>query len=298
MLLSCGCYAWSVWATPDFGQFADQSEALAFARDFDRAWRDGDFPPRWAPTANGGRGSLGFVVYPPFFSFVTAAVMRLGVSLQDALRWAVVAVTLGTFWAVYFLGRGWLGPRRSALAAALALLLPGTAFIAVGRGMFANFSALLWVGLFLGAPERANRGRGAALWALPMAAAGAGLVLSHTLTAYMFSLLIVSSTPFWFRAVGLRGLGVAATVLGSILAVTCWYWIPLLSAGAYTQAEEYSARHAYTASVFFGYALEGSGYAVGADIPIPTLALLLNIVKSGAPLFTLFFFNVPQIQRH
>jgi hypothetical protein len=75
MLLSCGCYAWSVWATPDFGQFADQSEALAFARDFDRAWRDGDFPPRWAPTANGGRGSLGFVVYPPFFSFVTAAVM-------------------------------------------------------------------------------------------------------------------------------------------------------------------------------------------------------------------------------
>lgn len=260
MLLSCGCYAWSVWASPDFGQFADQSEALAFARDFELAWRDGDFPPRWAPTANGGRGSLGFVVYPPFFSFVTATVMGLGCSLQDALRWAVMAVTLGTFWAVYFLARGWLGSRRSALAAALSLLLPGTVFIAAGRGMFANYSALLWVAVFLGAAERVNRRERVALWALVMVASGAGLVLSHTLTAYMFFLLIVAGTPFWFRPAGLKGIAAATAVLGLIMAITCWYWVPLLNAGEVTQAVEYSDRHPYTASVFFGSAAADSGY--------------------------------------
>ena len=224
MLLACGCYFWGVFASPDFGNFADQSEALAYARDFDQAWRDGDFPPRWAPTANGGRGSLGFVAYPPFFSFVTAAIMRLGCSLQDAMRWAVAAVTLAIFWAVYFLARGWLDPQRSALAAALALLLPGTVFIAVGRGMYANYSALLWVALFLGAVERVIGGRRVAMWVLVMTASGAGLVSSHTLTAYMFFLLIVVSTPFWLREVGLRWIAVATAVLGLILAITCWYW--------------------------------------------------------------------------
>jgi hypothetical protein len=136
-----GIYSWSLWGSPGFGLMADQAYHLHLAEQFDRAWRDGDFPPRWAASANGGRGSVGFVVYPPFFAFLTACWLRLGASAVEALRLAVLTATAATLGSVLYLARGWLSWRRSLVAAVTALLLPGVTFVALGRGMFPNYAA-------------------------------------------------------------------------------------------------------------------------------------------------------------
>ena len=73
-ILVLTCYAWSLWRSPSFGRLADQAGQLALARDYHRALQDGDLPPRWAATANGGRGSPAFVLYAPLFAALTSGI--------------------------------------------------------------------------------------------------------------------------------------------------------------------------------------------------------------------------------
>lgn len=255
-----GAYAWSLWGSPAFGLLADQAYHLALAEEFERAWRDGDFPPRWAAGANGGRGSVGFVVYPPFFSFLTACWWRLGVSPVEALRLAVLTATAGVFWGVYYLGRGWLSRRRSVLAAATVLLLPGVTFVALSRGMFPNFAALGWVALLLGAGQHALLRRRVWFNAALVVLAAAGLVLTHTLTAYMLAFLLLVVSPLAGKTMGLRGMAGAATLGIAAAGLSCWYWLPLLPAGSYTRVDYLAESHPYLDTVF------GSRSAAGGTV--------------------------------
>lgn len=247
-----GAYSWSLWGSPAFGSLADQPYHRAFAEEFDQAWCDGDFPPRWAAGANGGRGSVGFVVYPPFFAFVTACWLRLGVSVTEALRLAVLTAVAGVFGAVYDLARGWLSHRRSVLAAALVLLLPGVTFVALGRGMYPNFAALGWVALLAAASQRALLGQRARRNAIVAVVAAAGLVLTHTLTAYLLAILVLVISPLLWRVLGLRGMIRAAGLAFVAAGLTAWYSAPLIQAGSYTRLDYLGDSHRYRDSVFGG----------------------------------------------
>lgn len=247
-----GAYSWSIWGSPAFGMMADQAYHVAFAQEFDRSWRDGDLPPRWAAGANGGRGSLGFVVYPPLFAFVTAVWLWLGMTPQDALRMAVLLAAAGAFAATCYLARGWLSRERSLLAATIVLLLPGVTFVALGRGMFPNFAVLGWVALLLGAGQRALLGRRVHLNLVLMTFAAAGAILTHTLTAYLLALLLLVVSPLIARSVGLRGIAWGALpALGAAL-LTCWFWLPSFHAGSYARVDYLTFSHPYLNSVFGG----------------------------------------------
>jgi hypothetical protein len=243
-------YSWSLWGSPAFGSLADQAYHLELAQEFERAWRDGDFPPRWAAGANGGRGSVGFAVYPPFFAFLTACWMRLGVPAVEALRLAVLTAAAGAFCSVLYLARAWLSLRRSVLAATAVLLLPGVTLVALARGMYPNFAALAWVALLAGAGQRLLLVRRVRLNSVLVVVAAAGLVLTHTLTAYLLGLAFLGAAPLLLRVHGWRGL-VRATVLAAAAAVlTCWHWLPSIAAGGYARVEYLAASHPYLESVF------------------------------------------------
>ena len=248
-----GIYWRNLWESPAFGWLADQPYHLQLAEQFDRAWRDGDFPPRWAAAANGGRGSVAFVVYPPLFAFLTACWMRLAGSAVEALRLAVGTATLGILGSILYLARAWLPWRRSLFAAASTLLLPGVSFIALGRGMFPHYAALGWAALLLGAGQRALFGKRVRLNAALAVVAAAGLVLNHTLTAYLLALLLLVISPLVGKELGLRrtvwAAAMAATVAATAAALTCWFWLPLLQAGSYTRLEYLAESHPYLDSV-------------------------------------------------
>ena len=87
-------YGWSLFNSPSFGSLADQPYHLALAREYEQAMQAGEVPPRWAAGLNGGRGAPTFVVYPPFFSMLTAVLMSLTESPRNALRAAVLITAM------------------------------------------------------------------------------------------------------------------------------------------------------------------------------------------------------------
>ncbi len=256
-----GIYAWSWWGSPAFGLLADQPYHLHLAQEFDRAWHDGDFPPHWAAGANGGRGSAAFVVYPPLFAFLTACWMRAGLPAVQALRLAAFTSALGILGAILYLARAWLSWRRSVLAAAITLLLPGVAFLALGRGMFPHFAALAWVALLLGAGQRALLGRRVRRNALLTVLAAAGLVLTHTLTAYLLLVLLLAISPLLGKTHGLRTIAWAGLLAVAAAALTAWFWLPAFQAASYTRLNYLSESHPYLDSVF------GVNIAFGESLP-------------------------------
>ena len=253
-------YGWSLFNSPAFGSLADQPYHLALAQEYEQALRAGEFPPRWAAGLNGGRGAPTFVVYPPMFSALTAGLIGLADSPRSALRAAVLISALGGLWAVFYLARSRLSVGRSLLAGALAVLLPGTTMLALGRAMYPNFAALAWVALAAGAAQRLLLEKSAVANQVVLAAALSGLVLTHALTAFMAGILLMVTMPVLWMQFG-RGasLRCCAAVLAAMF-ITSWPWIPLLEAGEYLRLDYLEQSHPYLESTLWGPAPDSTLY--------------------------------------
>ncbi|MBI3697764.1 MAG: hypothetical protein HY238_23400, partial [Acidobacteria bacterium] len=290
------CYAWSLWRSPSFGRLADQAGQLALARDYHRALEDGDFPPRWAATANGGRGSPAFVLYAPLFAALTSWIALAGrMDVREAMRWAVMLVVLATGASIYYLARAFLTRFRSLLAAGIVLLLPGSTFICLGRGMYPQFFAVLWVALLAGAGLRIVEGRRVSVHVVVLILAGAGLILTHTVTTYLVLVLLLVLLPLLWPALSPRRLAGAGLIVVAVLLATAWFWIPQLYARSYARPGYLSERHNYLESTLLGPAGAGAAYArdwrsinqIGRMIVVAqvVLAFALAYAGSGSGLF-------------
>lgn len=287
-------YGMSVFGSPGFGQLADQGYHLASLESFDASWRSGEFPPGWDAAANGGRGSPGFVLYPPAFAFLGATAMRCGLDATEALRTALLLSAAALFGGVWYLAAGWASPRRAALGAAVACLLPGATFPSLARGMYPGFLALAALALLLGALDRLARPEGARNGATVMACLAAGLlILTHSLSAYMTLCLVVVASPWLVRALDREGVGRAILAAAGALALTWWFWGPMLRVAAEAQTPYLAESHPYAASLLGGTrpgataletswaGLNGFGQAIaGAQL---LLAVALAWRLRGAP---------------
>ena len=253
-------YGWSLFNSPAFGSLADQPYHLALAQEYEQALRAGEFPPRWAAGLNGGRGAPTFVVYPPLFSALTAGLIRLGDSPRGALRAAVLISALGGFWAVFYLARSRLSVDRSLLAGTLAVLLPGTTMLVLGRAMYPNFSALAWVALAAGAAQRLLLEKSAVANQVVLVAALSGLVLTHALTAFMAGILLMVTMPVLWMQFGTEALRRCCGAVLAAMFITSWYWIPLLEAGEYLRLDYLEQSHPYLESTLWGPAPDSTSY--------------------------------------
>lgn|GEM_PF-6701232 len=252
-------YGWSVFGSPAFGQLADQGYHLASLESFDASWRSGEFPPGWDAAANGGRGSPGFVLYPPAFAFLGATAMRCGLDATEALRTALLLSAAALFGGVWYLAAAWASPRRAALGAAVACLLPGATFPSLARGMYPAFLALAALAVLLGALDRLAQPEGARNGATVMACLAAGLlILTHSLSAYMALCLVLVASPWLVRALGREGVGRAILAAVGALALTGWFWGPMLRVAAEAQTGYLAEAHPYAASLLGGSASAGT----------------------------------------
>lgn len=235
-------YGQSVYRSPAFGQLADQGYHLAALESWPSAWRSG-----WDAQANGGRGSPGFVLYPPLFTALTAALVQTGLGSIEALRCAFLLSAVALYGGAFYLSLPSAGPKRAAMAAATTCLLPGATFPALARGMYPAFLALAFVALLLGALDR-TRSRSA-----PLAAglAAAGLILTHTLTAYMALFLILLAGR---RLARRRGLSREAFAGAAALLLTAWFWGPMLLVSAQAQTGYLAEAHPYAHSLLGSHA--------------------------------------------
>ncbi len=228
------------------------------------AVRDGHFPVRWMPDANYGYGYPFFNFYAPFAFYIAFLFRWAGAGLVTAVQLSQLAAFLTAAAGMLFLGRRWFRSEWAALLASAAYTLAPFHLVNVYvRGdSIAEFWAMAWfpwviLGLEkIGEQGKAGGERGTGNGerrraVLGLGVAYAGLVLSHNISAMIFSpfvllhglFLWVASRPggrpgsrrFW-QMPALIGAGLA---LG--LALSSWFWLPALGERGQTRLEDVTA---------------------------------------------------------
>ena len=201
---------------------------MSWVQQFTQTLWEGTLLPKWLPDSNGGDGSPVFVFYSPLVYYLTAAVQSLGGSILFSMK-------LIRFLALWLSGVSMLLLMRSvlerwaALAASLIyLLLPFHVLDVTYWALYAEPWAWVWFPLILWALIRLNADDESLSVTLPAAAVSfAGLILTHLVSAYMFSFVMLVFVSFWSRdSKRWRSLYRLALAAFAGLALAAFYLLP------------------------------------------------------------------------
>lgn len=197
------------------------------AAQFDLALRDGQFPVRWLPDLFGGRGIPHFLFYHPLVFFLVSLIHLAGPGFIASLEIAYVLALAGSAAAMFAFLREIL-PRAAATVGAVAYVVAPFQLVEVHvKGDPPAVLAFAFAPLTLMAIGRAARGTRFAVPAL--AAASAGLVLSHAVSAMLLApfLLAYAFVEMPKPAAPALARIAAGGTLGAL--VSAFQWLPALA---------------------------------------------------------------------
>ncbi len=161
----------------------------------DAAFRAGVFFPRWFPDFAFGYGYPVLNFYSPLSYYLGEFFLLLGADYIVALKLTLGAALLLSAWTMNLFAREWLN-RPAALLAALAYLYaPYHLGNVYQRGALAEALAYVFFPLLLWLCHRLIVRR-AAIYVLGLALAYAGLILTHNLSAMLFTPLLLAYGVF------------------------------------------------------------------------------------------------------
>ncbi len=220
------------------------------------ALSDGVFPVRWMPDAAYGMGYPFFHFYGALPYYLAALLKFAGLSYVVSLK---LAQTLG-FLLAAFGAYGWAvrhvrGPHRKwagVLAAAAYTFAPFHMVNVYVRGdSLSEFWAFAFYPLILLAIDRVvarPRARSAAL----LAFAYGGLLLTHNLSAFLFTpfAALYALVMWWGAAQRFRA--AAAGIAGGVLALAlaAWFWLPVIAESGLAQTETLATGYFHYANHF------------------------------------------------
>lgn len=189
---------------------------------------EGRLPPRWIRDANRGFGSAALIHYPPLAAHVVALIARLTGDVIEAMRLAVVLFALLSGLAFYACARGVARPGVAALGAGLYVLLPYHALDLYDRFAFAEYAAFVWPPLLVKFLRELRPPYRYRTW-LGLAVAGAGLLLTHVVVAYM-AVLALAPYALWlaFDGRGAAYLARVAAAGAAAFVLSAVYLLPLV----------------------------------------------------------------------
>ncbi len=201
----------------------------------------GQFPVRWMPNAAYGLGYPFFHFYAPFSIYVAALFKGVGFPFTRAIQLAQLSGFLVAGWGMFALARTWFKDDWAAMLASVAYTTAPFHFVNVYvRGdSLAEFWAMAFYPVTLLAATkvgRANDWREARLPFLGLAFSFAALVLSHNISALIFSpFLAIYCLQCGAGSAISRGLKyaqqrivwlVGAGLVGLLL--SAWFWLPAI----------------------------------------------------------------------
>jgi hypothetical protein len=211
---------------------------------------DGHFPVRWMPDANYGYGYPFYNFYAPLSIYIGAAFRFLGFGYVAAIKLAQLLGFLIAAWGMFRLGLRWLGtPWAGLLAAAAYTLAPFHLVNVYVRGdSLAEFWAMAFFPLIMFSMDALIRSRPGASsrdgrrYFLLLALSFAGLVLSHNISALIFTpfiLLYMISAAFdsVAKRESIEYLKWPLLALALGLALSAWFWLPALGERSLAQLE-------------------------------------------------------------
>ncbi len=207
----------------------------------DQFYRDivsGALLPRWAMSANNGYGSPNFIFYSPL-AYYLAALFR--VVAPSPVISVIISIWCGFFLsgAAMFLAVQRISGKGGALfSGVLYQSLPYHLLNLYGRGAFAELCAYAWFPLIiLFLHETLSRGDS------PGATAGlsmsyAGLVLTHLVSAFMFTVaLVIYAACHFYQRRSLKALLRASSALFVGLGLSAFYLVPAMSEREFVQMD-------------------------------------------------------------
>lgn len=194
--------------------------------DLDWAMRSGVLYPRWLPNLCFGYGYPVLNYYAPLSYYVAEAFHLLGAGYIASME---LTFALGFFLSgitMYIFARGFLGRWPAVVAATTYIYLPYHLADGYVRGALAEFFAFVFFPLILWAFRRLMISEKRLY--IPLAAlAYAGLILTHNLTALLFTPLLFAYLGFLlFRRRGGRVWGYCLLAILLALGLTAFYWLP------------------------------------------------------------------------
>ncbi|MCL4871093.1 MAG: hypothetical protein KJ063_19210 [Anaerolineae bacterium] len=281
------------------------------------ALRDGHFPVRWMPDANYGQGYPFFNYYAPLSIYIAAAFRFLGFSYVRAIHLAQLSGFLVAAWGMYHLACHWWGSKRSGVLAAAAYTFAPFHLVNIYvRGdSLAEFWAMAFYPLiFLAGDKLVSREQltvssGHSIQqtrllahspirlltnSLPFSLAYAGLILSHNISALIFTpfLLLYLLFRLWEQSeksnipsltpppsrlayqVSRFTLHASHLIIpfALALALSAWFWLPALG-------EQRLAQLGPVTEGYFHY----SNHFRGRDLIQPTFLFNYDISPGADP---------------
>ncbi len=161
-----------------------------YLQGFMKAFGEGDLLPRWIDRSNQDMGSPAFVLFPPLTFYGAGAASWLTGSGISGLRLYLVALALLTAGAFLLLARGWIGTGLpAAIATGIYMLLPYHVLDMYQRFAMSETTSFLFFPLLLLFARRVLDG-GAAWSSVALALSYAGLIGTHLVSAFLFSLML------------------------------------------------------------------------------------------------------------
>ena len=208
---------------------SDLGYASQAAHGFTEALREGVVYPRWLDTCNRGYGAPAFVFYPPLMFYATAAAAALTPDVVQALRLVLILVAIGAGFSFYLVARPRLGATAAAAGAIVYVAAPAHVLDLYDRFAFAQFAAFLWFPPLLAALFRLLEGPSRRAWFV-LATAGAGLIVTHLVTAFMAGIALAPCVVIlaarggrWRRLLPVAGAAALAVL------VTAVYLVPIVA---------------------------------------------------------------------
>jgi 4-amino-4-deoxy-L-arabinose transferase-like glycosyltransferase len=288
LILALSIFAWAPLLTPVYFLKAhDAAHSVFFLTEFHQGIQDGYLYPRWGPDHGLGYGYPTFIFYAPLAYYVAEVFHLLGAGPTAAVKitYALAFVLSGL--AMYaFVKRLW-GSGAGLVSAVVYTYVPYRLVDIYVRCAFTEFCAFaffpLILLLFLELVETGQR-RYLALAGL----AYAGLILTHIVTAFLFTPLLMvyvlwlvlrkarTSLRQWLR---LSSFSLAAAVLA--LGLSAVFLLPMLAERSYIAQEQWTrATYSYDQHFIYPFQLLSAfwdyGYAV--EGPEDTMSLQLGLV--------------------
>jgi len=296
LMFALSVFAWAPLVTPVYFLKAhDAAHSVFFLTEFHQGIQDGYLYPRWGPDHGLGYGYPTFIFYAPLAYYVAEVFHLLGAGPTAAIKITYALAFIFSGLTMYaFVKRLW-GPRAGLVSAIVYTYVPYRLVDIYVRCAFTEFCAFVFFPLilllFLELVETGQL-RYLALAGLVYA----GLILTHIVTAFLFTPLLMAyvlwlvlrqagpSLQQWLR---LSSLSLAAAVLALGLSAVFLLPIPVergyIAQGQWTRATySYEQHFVYPFQLLsafwdYGYAIEGPEDTMSLQLGLAAVTLTLVV---------------------
>lgn len=294
LILALSIFAWAPLLTPVYFLKAhDAAHSVFFLTEFHQGIQDGYLYPRWGPDHCLGYGYPTFIFYAPLPYYVAEVFHLLGAGPTAAIKITYALAFILSGLTMYAFGKRLWGPVAGLLSAVVYIYVPYRLVDIYVRCAFYEFCTFVFFPLilllFLKLVETGQL-RYLALAGL----AYAGLILTHIVTAFLFTPLLMAyvlwlvlrkAGPSLRQWLHLSSLSLAAAVLA--LGLSAVFLLPVTVERSYIAQEQWTrATYSYDQHFIYPFQLLSAfwdyGYAV--EGPEDTMSLQLGL---GAVTLTL-----------